>query len=106
LFEQGKKKAGKTAEKIKNNLQADASSKWVKGARQLLEKALLSNPAFVSAAHPLKCAKIMFNRYDAGMSYGAHVDDAYINGTRTDLSFTVFLSEPNSYQSGELVVKK
>lgn len=106
LFEDGKKTAGATASKVKNNLQANSHNKLLKGARQQLENALLSNPAFVSAAQPLKCAKIIFNRYDSGMSYGAHVDDAFIAGTRTDLSFTLFLSEPETYQGGALVLKK
>lgn len=106
LFEDGKKTAGTTAKKAKNNLQADANNQWVKGARQKIEGALLSNPAFVSAAQPLRCAKIMFNRYEVGMSYDAHIDDAFIEGTRTDLSFTLFLSEPDSYQGGELIIKK
>ena len=98
LFEEGKKTAGSTAKKVKNNLQSDVNNSLVKGARRQVEKALFSNPAFVSAAQPLKCAKIIFNRYETGMGYGEHVDDAFINGKRTDLSFTLFLSEPESYQ--------
>jgi PKHD-type hydroxylase len=106
LFEEGKKTAGSTAKKVKNNLQSDVNNSLVKGAIRQVEKALFSNPAFVSAAQPLKCAKIIFNRYETGMGYGEHVDDAFINGTRTDLSFTLFLSEPESYQGGELILKK
>ena len=48
----------------------------------------------------------MVNRYDEGMTYGAHVDDAFIGGTRTDLSFTLFLSHPDTYDGGELIVQR
>jgi PKHD-type hydroxylase len=106
LFEDGKKTAGKTAKKVKNNLQADTNNNLVKGAIYQVEKALFANQAFISAAQPLKCAKIVLNRYETGMGYGEHVDDAFIDGTRTDLSFTLFLSEPESYQGGELILKK
>jgi len=47
----------------------------------------------------------MFNRYEADMHYGAHVDNAFISGMRTDLSFTLFLSGPESYKGGELVIQ-
>ena len=46
----------------------------------------------------------MVNRYEAGMEYGLHADSAYINGLRTDVSFTLFLDDPASYQGGELVI--
>ena len=58
------------------------------------------------AALPQKFAKILISRYTPGMHYGAHIDDPVIAGTRTDLSFTLFLSDPESYQGGELILKK
>jgi PKHD-type hydroxylase len=47
----------------------------------------------------------MFSRYEGGMHYGSHVDDALMQGMRTDVSFTLFLSEPESYDGGELVIE-
>lgn len=106
VFEDGKKTAGATAKTVKANLQAKPENTEVVGARKMVEQAVLANPIFTSAALPLKLAKVMFSRYDPGMTYGAHVDEAFIAGTRTDLSFTLFLSDPETYTGGELVVKR
>jgi PKHD-type hydroxylase len=48
---------------------------------------------------------LMFSRYEPGMNYGSHVDDALMQGLRTDVSFTLFLSDPESYDGGELVIE-
>ena len=106
LFEDGKKTAGRTAKAVKNNLQAQPAAVEVKGASKLIEKTLLSHSVFSAAALPAKIAKVMFSRYEKGMSYGTHVDDPVIAGARTDLSFTLFLSEPESYDGGELILQK
>ena len=47
----------------------------------------------------------MFSAYEPGMRYGSHVDDALMQGMRTDVSFTLFLSDPDSYDGGELVIE-
>ncbi|MEO1335249.1 MAG: Fe2+-dependent dioxygenase, partial [Myxococcota bacterium] len=73
---------------------------------KLLEKALLKNADFKAVALPEKIVRLSFSRYTEGMRYGAHVDDAFIGGRRTDLSFTLFLSEPESYGGGELVIQR
>lgn len=104
LYEDGKKTAGKTARKVKNNLQARPNAPEIKAARQLLEQSLRKHPVFSAAAIPRQFAKIMVNRYCEGMTYGTHIDEAFINNTRTDLSFTLFLSDPQSYDGGELVL--
>ncbi|PID55154.1 MAG: Fe2+-dependent dioxygenase [Gammaproteobacteria bacterium] len=104
LFEDGKKTAGRTAKKVKNNLQGRGDDTVIKGARALLEKALRKHPIFNAAALPKQFAKIMFNRYSDGMHYGTHIDEPFIGGARTDLSFTLFLSDPGSYDGGELVL--
>jgi PKHD-type hydroxylase len=57
-----------------------------------------------TAAQPAALARLMLNRYGEGMEYGAHVDAPYIDGVRTDLSFTLFLSDPASYEGGALVI--
>jgi PKHD-type hydroxylase len=69
---------------------------------------LVKHPVFRSAAMPLKTAAPYYARYNAGMSYGAHVDDPVMGQGelyRSDLSVTVFLCEPDSYDGGELCIK-
>jgi PKHD-type hydroxylase len=73
--------------------------------------ALQQHPLFVSAALPLRVFPPLFNRYEAGESFGTHVDNAIrqVPGTphrlRTDVSATLFLSAPDEYEGGELVVE-
>jgi len=106
IFEEGKKTAGRTAKQVKNNLQAKPDVPAVAAIKKMVEQALLENPIFMAAAQPLRFAKIMFSRYEVGMNYGPHIDDPFIAGTRTDLSFTLFLSDVDSYEGGELVIKR
>lgn len=106
IFEDGKKTAGRTARKVKNNLQANAALPEVKGALKMVEQALQASPVFRAAALPKQFSRVMFSRYLPGMHYGSHVDDPFIDNVRTDLSFTLFLSEPDSYEGGELVLSK
>ncbi len=106
LFEAGTVTAGRTARQVKNNQQARAVATEVRGAARLVEKALFAHPVFNAAAQPQKLAKILFSRYRPGMCYGTHVDDPYIADTRTDLSFTLFLSDPADYDGGELVIQR
>jgi len=105
-FEDGKKTAGIAARKVKLNEQSVSSDTMVAGALKKIEEALASHPLFQQAALPARFSKIMLSRYHTGMHYGKHVDDAFIANTRTDLSFTLFLSEPESYTGGELIVHK
>jgi PKHD-type hydroxylase len=102
-FEDGRRTAGRYAREVKQNEQAAASA----GRDALLEKvrrALDGNELFRAAARPRKFARLLLSRYRPGMEYGFHVDDPIMAGSRTDLSFTLFLSEPAAYQGGGLVV--
>jgi len=63
------------------------------------------NEIFRLAVRPKALTPLMFSRYDTDMHYGSHVDDALMHGMRTDVSFTLFLSEPASYDGGELVIE-
>jgi PKHD-type hydroxylase len=54
---------------------------------------------------PKALSPLLFSRYDPDMHYGSHVDDALMDGMRTDVSFTLFLSAPESYDGGELVIE-
>ena len=74
-------------------------------------KALQQNPLFITAALPLHVFPPLFNRYSGGQSFGSHVDNAIrtVPGTahriRTDLSATLFLSQPDEYDGGELMIE-
>ncbi|MDQ8698422.1 Fe2+-dependent dioxygenase [Hyphomicrobium sp. LHD-15] len=105
----GRVTAGDQAIKVKNNLQVPIESQIALELGQIVLKALGSNPTFMSAALPLRVLPPMFNRYDVGMTFGAHVDGsirALPGGQRmrTDVSSTLFLTPPEDYDGGELVV--
>jgi PKHD-type hydroxylase len=105
LFEDGKRTAGWRARERKNNLQADADAPLVKGALRKVEAALLGNEVFQAAARPKSILGLLFSRYEPGMAYGTHIDDAAIAGERADLAFTLFLSDPATCDGGELVIE-
>ena len=105
----GRVTAGDQAIKVKNNLQIPIESPIALELGQIVLKALGSNSTFMSAALPLRVLPPMFNRYDVGMTFGAHVDGsirALPGGQRmrTDVSSTLFLTPPEDYDGGELVV--
>ena len=102
-FSSGKATAGWYVKDIKHNDQAQgaAATAAVETARQ----ALLAHPVFKSAARPKDFVRMLVSRYQPGMAYGTHVDDALMGGKRTDMSFTLFLSDPASYDGGELVIE-
>ena len=105
----GRVTAGDQAIKVKNNLQIPVESPIALELGQIVLKALGSNSTFMSAALPLRVLPPMFNRYDVGMTFGAHVDGsirALPGGQRmrTDVSSTLFLTPPEDYDGGELVV--
>jgi len=103
-YEDGSRTAGALAKAVKNNAQA-ADTPARKGVLKKVEAALLKSAAFASAARPKAFAGMLVSRYAGGQTYGAHVDDALMGGARTDLSFTLFLSDPETYTGGELVVE-
>ena len=106
----GRATAGDQAAKAKFNLQIPEGSEAGMQAGDIILRALGRNPTFNSAALPLRVLPPLFNRYDVGMKFGAHVDNAirFIAGpnirVRTDLSATLFLSEPEDYDGGDLVI--
>lgn len=106
----GRETAGSQAAKAKNNLQIRENSSEAREAGDIILKALGRNPTFNSASLAVRVLPPMFNRYDVGMTFGAHVDGAIrmIPGTtirmRADVSSTLFLSDPDEYDGGELVV--
>ncbi len=104
-FIDGKATAGWHARLVKANEQADPGDRALDELRAGLKERLLANQMFQMAARPKSVSPMLLSRYQEGMTYGRHVDDALMKGVRTDVSFTLFLSEPESYQGGELVVE-
>ena len=103
-FEDGRATAGRAARTVKDNQQAAASPERDAVFRKV-EAALWATPLFNAAARPKRIARMLLSRYAGGQTYGTHVDDAFMGGARTDLSFTLFLSEPEAYAGGELVIE-
>lgn len=103
FWSDGRATAAGRAMAAKNNDQALASGP-AKGVLETLSRAILDHETVRSAAQPAALARIMLNRYGEGMEYGAHVDAPYIDGVRTDLSFTLFLSGPEEYDGGDLII--
>jgi len=106
----GRVTAGHQSARAKNNMQAVEGHPMARRAGEAVLAALERNPLFLSAALPLKVFPPLFNRYQGGQSFGAHVDNAVrpVPGTaqrvRTDLSATLFLNAPEDYDGGELVI--
>lgn len=94
---------------VKSNMQVDTDSAGYQELQQYLLDKLNSHPQFFSATLPVNISAPLFNSYQGGGSYGFHVDGAVRregnDWLRTDISATLFLSEPEHYQGGELVIK-
>ena len=107
----GKITAGAQSAIAKHNLQVPEDAPQARALGEIVLRALARSPTFNSAAVPFRVFPPLFNRYDVGMKFGAHVDNAirFIAGpnirVRTDLSATLFLSEPDAYDGGELVIE-
>jgi PKHD-type hydroxylase len=105
----GKVTAGSQSAAVKRNLQIPQDSPVALELDDLILGALGRNQDFVSAALPLRVYPPLFNRYDAGMAFDTHVDNAIrFSGQvrfRTDISCTLFLSDPDEYDGGELIIE-
>lgn len=107
----GRITAGSQSAQVKRNLQLPQSSPVAQELSVLVEQTLRQHPLFFSAALPKRFFPPLFNRYEGGMNFGNHVDNAlrYLPGTtdavRTDVSATLFPSDPDEYDGGELVVE-
>ncbi len=108
-FVDGKASAGAAARRVKRNLEAERGA----GALERLDEMVMGNlsrhPAYRSGALPLHAATPLYIRYQAGMEYGEHLDDPIMGGGgvmyRSDVAVTVFLSAPEEYDGGELVIR-
>ena len=110
-WQDGRVTAGHQSTQVKKNLQLPEHGPQARELGDLVLRGLENSPLFISAVLPQRVFPPLFNRYDTQMTFGSHVDNAIrpVPGTplrlRTDVSATLFLSEPESYEGGELVVE-
>ena len=97
--------AGWHARGLKRNHQLDGSSELHRRLAAQLEVCLAAQPLLQAAAFPRRIHSVLFSRSGCGEGYGRHVDNAWMAAGRSDLSFTVFLSEPDAYAGGDLVLE-
>jgi len=107
----GRVTAGYQSAQVKRNMQLPETHPAAQQLGEMIHIALQSSSLFMAAALPLRVFPPLFNLYQGGQDFGAHVDNAIrqVNGTsyrvRTDLSATLFLSQPEEYDGGELLVE-
>ena len=107
----GRVTAGHQSARTKDNLQLPENHPVARRVGEVILTALSRNALFVSAALPLRVFPPLFNSYSGGQSFGNHVDNAIrqakVTGAtvRTDLSATLFLTDPDEYDGGELMVE-
>lgn len=105
----GRVTAGEQSARAKRNLQVPEDAPAARELGEMILSALGRNPQFVSAGLPLRVFPPLFNRYDEGMGFDTHVDNTIrFAGPvrfRTDLSATLFLTDPADYDGGELIVE-
>lgn len=108
-FRDGRATAGAAARRVKDNEQARGDDPGVRALAGLVREALERHPVFTPLVRPARWSSLMFSRYSSGQHYGLHTDDAGMldehgGALRTDLSFTLFLHDPDAYDGGALLV--
>ena len=104
-WEDGKRTAGKHASLVKNNLQLDRKSDISKKFSELITKKILKDELIKSFSLPKIIHGTMFTKSSTGMKYGRHIDNPFMSSGRADLSFTIFLSDKDTYSGGELLIE-
>jgi len=108
-FVDGKASAGAAARRVKHNLEAERGGGALERLDAMVMGALARQPAYRGGALPLHAATPLYIRYAPGMEYGEHLDDAIMGAGgvlyRSDVAVTVFLSAPEDYAGGELVIR-
>ncbi|MCM1984157.1 Fe2+-dependent dioxygenase [Lyngbya confervoides] len=106
----GRTTAGWHAKQVKANRQLSPKAPYGQKIKDIVQTALWSNPLFQCAVQPRAIHTLLFSYYDSGMTYGSHVDNAFMGQgeqrRRADVSFTIFLSHRESYQGGELILEQ
>ncbi|MEM9810417.1 MAG: Fe2+-dependent dioxygenase [Pseudomonadota bacterium] len=104
----GRMTAGRMAREVKRNEQADLRTPAGAALHSKLHDAVIGHVVLQAAARPRRMSRIMVSRTSEGGHYGAHVDNAIMGQDaerlRTDLSFTLFLTPPENYEGGELII--
>jgi PKHD-type hydroxylase len=107
-FTDGKLSAGINAVIHKTNEELAATSEQLDALNNVVMTQLVRHPTYLNAALPAKISLPIYARYSTGMSYGYHIDDPIMGGAnaryRSDISITVFLSNPDGYEGGELCI--
>ncbi len=104
-WEDGKKTAGSYASIVKNNLQLKRTSDISKKLSSLIKQKILNNDLIKSFTLPKHIHGIMFTKSSKNMHYGRHIDNPYMSSGRSDLSFTLSLTNKDFYKGGELIVE-
>lgn len=107
-FIDGRSTAGLAAKEVKNNVQLDSTDKeHVEPIHQIIGNAIMSSPLFQAAVMPKYIYPFIISKYGPGMFYGWHVDSPVMGmpPLRTDVAMTIFLSDPDTYTGGELVLQ-
>ena len=105
-WEEGKKTAGNYASLVKDNLQLDRKSETSKKLSKLITNKIISNPLIKSFALPKIIHGIMFTKSLKTMNYGRHIDNPFMSSGRSDLSFTISLTDKKAYEGGKLIVEE
>ena len=104
-WEDGKKTAGSHASIVKNNLQLNRNTEVSKNNAQIVNKKILSSQLIKSFSLPKRIHGIMFTKSSNNMQYGRHIDNPYMSSGRSDLSFTLSLTNKDFYKGGELIIE-
>ena len=104
-WEDGKKTAGSHASMVKNNLQLNRNNEISKNIAQLINKKILSSQLIKSFSLPQRIHGIFFTKSSNNMHYGRHIDNPYMSSGRSDLSFTLSLTNKDLYGGGELIIE-
>ena len=107
-FIDGKLSAGDNARIQKTNEELAATEDQLDALNSVVMTRLVQQPIYLNSALPAKISLPIYARYTSGMSYGPHIDDPVMGGTsryRSDISITIFLSNPEDYDGGELCIE-
>jgi PKHD-type hydroxylase len=107
-FVDGKLSAGSAARRVKRNQEVSRDAEEIQALNELVMGKLVRHPMYLNGALPHRVAVPYYARYTPGMAYGDHVDDPVMGPGpryRSDVAITVFLSEPEAYDGGELIVR-
>lgn len=102
-WQDGRESAKGGAKDIKSNFQAYPRDPNFKPFAQMINAVIMGEGAVKGVTFPKAIVGVRANKYVPGDTYGWHVDYSHMNGHRTDMSFTLFLAEPDTYEGGELM---